>query len=317
MALWALSSSFNDVCFLCVSVDPHGLSTAADFSRNYFNGAPNSLLNGYIDSRADFPSFQSQLGCQGFIIFDGAGQIKVPKSAEWQQYRDGAFRDVEGYLRKMLPDARAPVGRKVRLVGFASTVTGRHINGQLGEVVGAWGTDRWLVRLAGDEPLAIRPENLEECLDEASEAQHGDDDLVPVGSVNHDGMDKDHELCEDALRVLLQTLSVPALRRVRSELAGHFEREEALLREVGFGTVSQSEDASGGVLASSGMFSALNNHIADHQRIVALADDALGRLVGACDSIEGSVPKAVATGLARSFREHATLYDSLYAEKFA
>lgn len=309
MAAWALSSSFIDVCFLCVCVDPSALSTAVDFSRNYFRRAPSSLLNGYIKDRADFPSFQAQLGCQGFVIFDGAGRIVVPRSATWQERREGAFRDVEGQLRAMLPGSQVPVGRKVRLKGLAATITGREINGERGEVMGASGLDRWLVKVDGSELLAIRPENLEE--DCAEEDAKGGDEVVPVASVGHDAMDKDHELCEEALRGLLRALSVPSLRKARSELAGHFEREEALLRDAGFGS------APGGTPASGGMFSALKNHINDHQRIVAIADDALGELRGACDSIEGAVPKAVATGLARAFREHADLYDSLYEGKLA
>lgn len=356
-----MSGSFNDVGFLCVCVDSNALPTAVDFSRNYFTGAPKSLLNAYIDNQADFPSFQAQLGCQGFIIFDGAGQIKVPSTSAWMQHRDRAFRDVESKLRVLLPKAPAPVGRKVRVAGLTSA-KGLELNGQVGEVLGASGHDRWLVRLAGAEtPIAMRPENLDDAmvgrrvrvagltsakgsalngqvgdvagraengrllvrlgaetvairsenLEELTEAEQDEGDLAAVASVNHDGMDKDHELCADALRALLQSLSVPSLRRARDELAGHFEREEVLLREEGFGASAAPDSALGGT------FSALDGHVADHQRIVAIADDALGKLEGACDSIEGSVPKAVATDLARAFREHATLYDSLYADKLA
>lgn len=310
MALWSLSGSFKDVCFLCVCVDPNALGTAADFSRNYFNGASSSLWNGFIDNRADFPTFQAQLGCQGFIIFDGAGQIKVPKSAQWNQDRERAMRMVEGQLRAILPKAQVPVGRKVRVVGLGST-KGLEINGRLGEVLGASGPDRWSVQVVGEEkPMALRPENLEEGTDEPNETQSDDEDAT-VASVNHEGMDRDHEECTDALRGLLQSLCKPSLRKARAAIADHFEREEALLREEGFGEDKRGKEESGG------MFSAMDNHIKDHQRIVALADDALGNLDGACDSVQGSVPKVVAKQLARAFREHADLYDSLYAEKFA
>lgn len=306
-----MNGSLKDVCFLCVCVDPNALGTAVDFSRNYFNGASSSLWNGFIDNRADFPDFQAQLGCQGFIIFDGAGQIKVPKSAQWNQDRERAFRNIEGQLRAILPKAQVPVGRKVRVVGLASK-KGLEINGRLGEVLGASGPERWSVQVAGDEkPMALRPENLEECTDEPCEAESDEEDVVAVASVNHDGMDKDHELCEDALRGLLQTLCKPSLRKVRAALADHFEREETLLREEGFGADKRGKDESGS------MFSAMENHVKDHKRIVALADDAHIKLDGACDSVQGSVPKVVAKGLARAFREHADLYDSLYAEKFA
>jgi len=356
-----MGGNFNDVGFLCVCVDSDALRTAVDFSRNYFRGAPKSLINAYIDSQADFPSFQAQLGCQGFIIFDGAGQMKVPSTAPFMQHRDRAFRDVEGKLRAILPRIQPPIGRKVRVAGLTSA-KGLELNGRLGEVLGASGHDRWLVQLEGaDTSMAMRPENLDDAmvgrrvrvgglssakgsalngqvgevagraesgrllvrlcadtvairaenLEELSEAEQDQEDLAAVASVHHEGMDKDHEACAEALRDLLRILSVPSLRKARDELAEHFEREETLLRESGFGAAMSPDDAMGS------KFSAMEGHVGDHQRIIAIADEALGKLDGACDSIEGAVPKVVATDLCRAFREHANLYDSLYAEKLA
>jgi len=160
--LWATSGRFKDAAFLCCCVDPSALSTAMDFERNYFRGAPPSLLNGFIDSQVDFPTFQAKLGCQGFAIFDAARNLKVSGTLPWMQHRDSAFRDLERKLRQVMPYAPPPVGRRLRIHGLASA-KGAALNSQVGEVVGAGDNGRWLVRLDGAaEPLAMKPDNLEE-----------------------------------------------------------------------------------------------------------------------------------------------------------
>jgi len=98
---WAISGRFEGVAFVCCCVDPDALYTAVDFERNYFAGAPPSLLNVFIDDRADFPRFETQLGCQGFVVFDAARSLKVPATLPWSQHRDGAFHDLERVLRVM------------------------------------------------------------------------------------------------------------------------------------------------------------------------------------------------------------------------
>merc|ERR1719346_666648 len=118
MMQWAVGGRFKDVAFLCCCVDQAALATAKDFERNYFGGAPASLLNGFIDSQSDFPTFQAKLGCQGFAIFDAARNLKVSGTQPWMQYRDGAFRDLESQLRGVLPYAPPPLGRRLRVSGL-------------------------------------------------------------------------------------------------------------------------------------------------------------------------------------------------------
>lgn len=108
MAAWASTDKFGSVGFLCVCVDPRALATAQEFGQLYFPSAPESLINGYIDNRSDFPDFQAQLGCQGFAIFNSTREIVTSRTAPFLDYRERAFRDVEGKLQKILKASEAP-----------------------------------------------------------------------------------------------------------------------------------------------------------------------------------------------------------------
>lgn len=169
MVAWALSGNFNSVGFLCICVDPQAVATAKEFSQLYFPSAPNSLINGYIDSQSDFPSFQAQLGCQGFIIYNSVGQLVCSKTLPFVQYRDHAFKDVEGKLKQVLqpPPPQnpmgAPIGQHVCVVKLSSE-SGKAMNGQLGEVVGSNESGRFLVK-TNDALKAFRPENLQDATD--------------------------------------------------------------------------------------------------------------------------------------------------------
>lgn len=375
MTFWAASGRFANTAFLCVCVDPDGLGTAKEFSKLYFGSAPGTLVNGYIDSQKDFPDFQAQLGCQGFTIFDGSHKMVVNKTLPWVQYRDDAFRDLEGKLMRIIqPNFEnplgAPIGQSVRIVNLTSDA-GKHLNGQVGEVAGSLENGRFVVKLP-DGAKSFLPENLEDAtgapigarmrvagltsekgaelngqignvlggtssgrylvklpggtmalrvenLQTVSASEEDAELLKALPSVDHQDMDSQHETCLDALRLLLSKLSVQSLRRVRDELKHHFDEEEALMREAGFGAREPQEASccGGGCEEKKKApdYSAQGSHIKDHNRIVALAEDALASLTGACESGEGSVPRNVAVAICRGFADHATLYDALYAGK--
>lgn len=166
MVAWAASGRFPNAGFFCVCVDPDALGTAREFSQLYFKSAPSNLVNGFIDSRKDFPNFQAQLGCQGFVVFDSKHQLVVQSTLPWTQYRDGAFRDLEGKLLRVLePPApenplNAPVGQRVKIAGLASA-SGAELNGLLGTVVGSSANGSFIVNL-GDCTKDFQPENLED-----------------------------------------------------------------------------------------------------------------------------------------------------------
>lgn len=372
MVAWAASGKFGKTGFLCICVDPDAVATAKEFGQLYFPSAPDSLINGFIDSQSDFPNFQAQLGCQGFIIFNSARQLVATKTLPFNQYREHAFKDVEGKLLQLLqPPApqnpmNAPLGQYVRIVNLTSE-NGRALNGQLGEIVGSTENGRFQVKLA-DSSKAMRPENLEDATDapvgsrlqvvgltsekgqklngqvgdilggtangryivrlsdttmslkkenlreperaEVDAAQY----LSKVASVGHDGMDAQHDTCIQALQELWRDLSVSKLQLVRQELQAHFDDEEKLMKEAGFGQRQGSADA------DSNDFSAFGSHVGDHKRIIAVADEALSSLTNVCDTSDaygGTVPKEVAVALCKAFADHAEMYDSLYEGKIA
>eukprot|EP00929_Paragymnodinium_shiwhaense_P083424 TRINITY_DN44452_c0_g1_i1.p1 TRINITY_DN44452_c0_g1~~TRINITY_DN44452_c0_g1_i1.p1 ORF type:complete len:378 (+),score=80.08 TRINITY_DN44452_c0_g1_i1:222-1355(+) len=165
MRTWAQAGGLLEkVCFLCVCVDPNALATAQEFARLYFKAAPESLVNGFIDSQSDFPKFQAQLGCQGFIVFNSAHQLVHGKTVPWMQYRDGAFRDVEDKLCKLLQPAAlenpldAPLGWYVKVTNLTSA-SGQELNGQLGVVAGSSENGRFAVKLQS-ATKSFRAENL-------------------------------------------------------------------------------------------------------------------------------------------------------------
>eukprot|EP00927_Polykrikos_kofoidii_P070027 TRINITY_DN6585_c0_g1_i2.p1 TRINITY_DN6585_c0_g1~~TRINITY_DN6585_c0_g1_i2.p1 ORF type:complete len:385 (-),score=93.76 TRINITY_DN6585_c0_g1_i2:435-1589(-) len=376
MVTWASCGRFPNAGFLCICVDSDALGTAREFSQLYFKSAPASLVNGFIDSRNDFPNFQAQLGCQGFVMFDGNCQLVVQASLSWMQYRAGAFRDVENKLLQLLdppvdtnpanstvgqlvkvtgltsaggmelngqlgkvvgssadgrwvvslvngggdkslhPDnledaGGAPVGKSVRIKGLTSE-KGRALNGQVGVVLGSTEGGRIMVSIEGGSTIAFLPEDLEETVTKDADVDEIEADLLKgLPSVQHADMDEQHGGCIDALRSLVSQLSVKALRAAREEIAKHFEEEESLLRNAGFDAA-----ASGDGEPQTADFSAFGNHVKDHKRIVAIADEALSSLAKACD-IEGAVPKRVAAKFSRAFLEHAETYDALYVGKLA
>mmetsp|Transcript_8562 Transcript_8562/g.15322 ORF Transcript_8562/g.15322 Transcript_8562/m.15322 type:complete len:374 (+) Transcript_8562:257-1378(+) len=167
MMKWALTHEFPNVLFLCVCVDPNAKGTAQEFSKLYFKGGPARLINGFIDNQDDFPDFQAQLGCQGFVIFGPDHKIIESSSPPWTQYRDNAFKWMEGKLREIVnPSAdpknpmNAPIGQQVRILGLQSA-EGKELNGQCGEVVGSEWIGRYHVKLQG-QIKALKPGNLED-----------------------------------------------------------------------------------------------------------------------------------------------------------
>jgi hypothetical protein len=104
------------------------------------------------------------------------------------------------------------------------------------------------------------------------------DTVVPAPpSVGIDSMDQEHERCADALTQLLRTPSETTLLQALQELQSHFDHEEALMKEHGFG---------GGDDGSS--FSALHSHVSDHNKILNMARKELQRIA----SFQNNAPAA-------------------------
>jgi len=169
MVAWAAEARFKKAGFFCICVDrkdPSG--TAKEFREHYFAAAPESLVNGYIDSDEDFPNFDAQLGCQGFIIFNSKHEIVENSSLPYLAHRERAFRRLEYQLLGLLGTGTlpadnpigAPIGQLVKIKGIESDPDGS-LNGLQGEVDGSEVSGAYIV-IVGGERKRVRPANLED-----------------------------------------------------------------------------------------------------------------------------------------------------------
>jgi hemerythrin len=357
MVAWAAEEKYGKAGFLCICVDRKTpVETAKWFREQFFTGAPDSLVNGYIEIKDDFPNFAPQLGCQGFIVFDSKREIVEGSSLPWLAHRDSAFRRLERQLGKLLGTGAlpsdnpmgAPIGQLVKIKGVSDA--DESLNGQQGEVDGSEDSGTYHV-VVGGERKRVRPDNLEDatgapvgktmrlagvgdlwakynghdgevlggtasgrlivevcgvqiCINAKNLQEIPDEEILghfnKVVSVGHEGMDAQHQECIGAFKKLCSELTSESLQVVRQVLKEHFDEEESLLKESGFG---------GG---DDGPFSALTSHSKDHDRIIRIADDALAKLSSERDV---AVPKELVGKLCKAFVEHATMYDSLYEGK--
>lgn len=91
--------------------------------------------------------------------------------------------------------------------------------------------------------------------------------MEPPASVGVLSMDLEHEHCAKALALLLETLSIDAMRQVMKELVSHFDHEETLMKKHKFG---QNNGISS--------FSPFDSHVKDHERILHIGQSELNRL---------------------------------------
>lgn len=169
MVVWAAEARYRKAAFLCICVDrKNPLATAKEFREHYFTGAPESLINGYIDGNEDFPNFDAQLGCQGFIVFNSKHEIVENSSLPWLAHREGAFRRLERQLSKLLGSGAlpsdnpsgAPIGQLVKIKGIVSDPDGS-LTGHQGQVDGSEESGAYLV-IVGGKRKRVCPENLED-----------------------------------------------------------------------------------------------------------------------------------------------------------
>lgn len=91
------------------------------------------------------------------------------------------------------------------------------------------------------------------------EEKKADDDILSkswvMPSVGVQTMDDEHELCEGALSLMLLKPNTQTLTKVMETLTEHFQHEEELMKEAGFGKPGEP-------------FSPYANHAKDHERIL-------------------------------------------------
>lgn len=130
-------------------------------------------------------------------------------------------------------------------------------------------------------------------------------------SVKVPSMDAEHDECAAALRRLAVEQSHSALLEAMNSLLSHFEHEESLFEDFGYGGHANDR------------FSATTSHIEDHRRIVSKMQRQLAEGVAALERdaaledwlAEGaSVPAELVEEVLKDFHEHTSRYDVQYAE---
>jgi len=112
-------------------------------------------------------------------------------------------------------------------------------------------------------------------------------------------MDDEHEQCAVLIQRIEKERSLEAMEEFLKELVEHFEHEEKLLAETGFGST-----------APAGL-SPLITHTQDHKRIIRVVGQML-----AIAKVEG-INEGCVKELAELFETHAVEFDSRYTEYLA
>ena len=279
--------------FVCICVDGRPEETAREFQQLYFD---DTMTNAFIDDPADFPTFQAQLGCQGFVVLDARGRFATQRTIAFLDYRGAAFEAVERMLEPLIAAAKAssrPPDSGSVSSGVAPSRTAATTTAPAHAVFSE--------NACSDAPVDIdaAPEEGED---------DDDDDAYRLESVGHDAMDADHARLERLMRAALASRTKADVVSLRDDFAAHAAREETLMRAAEEEKEKSSNGGGGGGGGGGAAFSAAASHALDHERIWKLAtatSNAVGR--------EGLVPETAVRRVCRAIVEHAVTYDSVYA----
>lgn len=119
--------------------------------------------------------------------------------------------------------------------------------------------------------------------------------MQPLATVQVPELDAEHEECVNAVNKLVKSASVEDLRAVLACFAHHFEHEEELMEQAGFG-------------GGDPRFCPRTSHAKDHARIIAYIQQCIDG--AASDTVPAAAVKQVMMDLA----EHAAQYDDHYVE---
>ena len=288
---------------MCVCVDGRPEATAREFQRLYFD---RDMVNAFIDSRDDFPRFQTQLGCQGLVVVDAEGCFATRRSPAFLDHRNAAFEVVENALHALAMRARATDGAEFQ----TDSRTTRD-----GAARGADDcTDDEKKRIARFATNACG-ETAEDLDDETGFA------FAKLPTVDHPDMDSEHADIERLMRLALDTRAARDIRNLTEVFREHAAAEEALLRDA--------EDAASSIDTQSTphSFRASSSHAADHERVIAELH-AVVSSVGAETHVatrsrgvtvfsEKKVDRGILERACRAIVEHAVTYDAAYEGKIA
>lgn len=128
-----------------------------------------------------------------------------------------------------------------------------------------------------------------------SSSQQQEITLTPLPYVGHCDMDAEHAEIDTCLKKLVTEPTREIIGELKKVLRDHFAHEEELLVENKFGM--------------SGVLSAYESHVADHQKILKNIDVVLE------SSPEGSISKMDIIKISTIIHQHGERFDSLYAKK--
>jgi len=246
---------YSELRFICVCVESQRVAKMFDSIFQFQH-----CWNAYIPGREYMPRGYGQLGCSGFIIADQKGNFISRRTKRFLDYGQEAFRDVETILQYEL-DALQLAQKSAKGEAVVATI----MEGRDGKEVSIVPSTK---RAKLSEPEEEKKEiSLEERLNSFL-----NDHATGIDMVDHE-----HGECITALQHLLKRLAVDELETAVFILKAHFESEEHMMKQHGFG---------GDVKSS---FSAIRSHIADHQKIIKIGMVELQRikaLRGSCTTGE-------------------------------
>ena len=294
MDAWA-STYAGAASFVIVSCA--GPQLAAEFGKQL---RLKTCINTWVDEE-DMPSW-GQLGCNGFIVLDGARSVVCRQSPAYLEVREQAFKYVDTLLSSLVAQAPTPALASGTAVSISGLVSKPELNGLSGVCVASGANGRYEVRLQDGRSLSVKASNLTlqdgadapgefdgetggcggkaaravgEAEGSAQREGCGDcgakrtlDELTPlqVASVKNAALDEEHERCAAALERLARERSEEAARAVLQEYEAHFSHEEELLDRHLYTTVLREEAAGGGGGGFSADGGARRSHFNDHQR---------------------------------------------------
>lgn len=301
---------------MCVSVDQEAEATARSFVRGL--GLKHAVV-AFAEGGGDMPRFPVKLGCMGFVVLDA--HLRFVTTRTQPSLSSGGYAGLEAAEAEL----RGAAARAVQMEGLAEGDFAVEAQGVLdapegriavrlpsGEIVAV--PEDTVTRPPLPQPLAAPPAGAEgtggvmgcasgACARPVCCAGAEDDaSLRVLPTVGHAGMDAEHAALAEAFR----SADTPAALRAAVQLLDeHFEHEEELMRETGFGAS-----------IAPGAPSAFEGHKADHDRIREIAADIV--LQTYCERHDSGVdPRETAAGLLAAIAEHTSNYDALYEKAVA
>ena len=203
MQAWRRAFQSNEARFVCVCVDGRAEATAREFQRLYFD---RDMINAFIDANADFPRFQTQLGCQGLVVIDAEGCFATQRSPAFLDHRNEAFRFVESAVRA-LASARSTTASRDRDGGESNASASAKVD-----------VARFAENACAETPVDLDDTEALVC--------------TKLPFVGHSKMDSDHAEIERLMRRALASVTARDARALTEAFSKHAAEEEALLRDA-------------------------------------------------------------------------------------